>query len=207
MDCNSFRKDGKLDNNDAIAALSYGKSANMSQIEAAYMNDFSKPNCIAQNCTVVNCPFKDWPEQGYTCVNVDEFKLLVPTPESELPVFSTEKQANESTFFFNFGFDSGQFTSTVNGRNFVVPPISLQTEPDAKDELKLCKNVDSEACSESECQCTQILDLGEEFYKKPIRWELVHCALYQCSLVLFSSILEVHCLALSRFVFSPWGES
>ena len=208
VNCNSFRKDGKLDNNDAIAALSYRKSVDMSQIELAYMNDFSKPNCIRQNpCTVVNCPFKDWPEQGYTCVNVDEFELLVPTPESELPVFSTENPANESTFFFNFGFDSAEFTSTVNGRNFLIPPISLQTDPDAKDELKLCKNVDSEACSESEseCQCTQILDIGEEFYKKPIRWELVHCALYQCSLVLFNSIVEVHrlSLALSRFVFSP----
>ena len=178
-DCNSFRKDGKLDNNDAIAALSYGKSANMSQIATAYGNGYSKPNCNTQNpCTVVNCPFEDWPEQGYTCVNVDEFELLVPTPESELPVFSTEKQEEESTFFFNFGFDSTEFTSTVNGRNFLVPPISLQTEPDEQDELTLCKNVDSEACSESECQCTQILDIGEKFYEKPIRWELVHCALY-----------------------------
>ena len=190
VDCNSFRKDGKLNKNDAIAALSYGKSANMSEIEAAYMSNFSKPNCIRRKpCTVVNCPFKDWPEQGYTCVNVDEFELLVPTPESELPVFSTENPANKSTFFFNFGFDSTEFTSTVNGRNFLVPPISLQTEPDEKDKLKLCKNVSSTSCSERECLCTQILDLGEKFYKKPIRWELVHCALYHWDPVPFTGVL------------------
>ena len=176
VNCNSFTADGRLGTNDAIAALSYGNSVNMSDIEAAYMKNFSKPNCTTENpCKVVNCPFKYWPEPGYTCVNVHEFELLVPTPQNELPVFTSEKQAEESTFFFNFGFDSAEFTSTVNGRNFLVPPISLQTEPDEKDKVKICQKVDRESCNKEDCLCTQILDIGEEFYNKTIRWKFVNC--------------------------------
>ena len=182
VNCNSFTADGRLDTNDAIAALSYGNSVNMSDIEAAYMKNFSKPNCTTENpCKVVNCPFKYWPEPGYTCVNVHEFELLVPTSHYELPVFTSEKQAEESTFFFNFGFDSAEFTSTVNGRNFLVPPISLQTEPDEKDKVKICQKVDRESCNKEECLCTQILDIGEEFYNKTIRWKFVNCTLYYCN--------------------------
>ena len=169
VNCNSFQVDGKLDKNDAIAALSYGKSVNMSAIEGAYIDDFSKPDCTPRNpCTVVNCPFEDWVEPGYICVNVEKFQLLVPTPKKELPVFNSEWPAEDATFFFNFGFDSIELTSTVNGRNFLVPNISLQTEPDEKDKLTLCSDV-SKRCRKADCQCTQILDLGEKFYNKSIR--------------------------------------
>jgi FtsP/CotA-like multicopper oxidase with cupredoxin domain len=169
VNCSSLEVDGKLDKNDAIAALSYGSSVNMSAIEGAYIDDFSKPVCTARNpCTVVNCPFENGTQPIYNCVNVDKFKLLVPTPEEELPVFTSEWPAKDATFFFNFGFDSTEFTSTINGRNFLVPNISLQTEPEEKDKLTLCSDV-SETCKKEDCQCTQILDLGEKFYKKPIR--------------------------------------
>ena len=169
VNCNSFQVDGKLDKNDAIAALTYGKSVNMSAIEGAYIDDFSKPDCTPRNpCTVVNCPFEDWIEPGYICVNVEKFQLLVPTPKKELPVFNSEWPAEDATFFFNFGFDSIELTSTVNGRNFLVPNISLQTEPDEKDKLTLCSDV-SKRCRKADCQCTQILDLGEKFYNKSIR--------------------------------------
>ena len=169
VNCSSLKVDGKLDKNDAIAALSYGNAVNMSAIEGAYIDDFSKPECTAQNpCTVVNCPFENWAEPGYVCFNVDKFKLLVPTSEDKLPVFTSELPAKDATFFFNFGFDSIELTSTVNGRNFLVSNISLQTEPDEKDKLTLCSDV-SKTCNMAECQCTQILDIGEEFYKKPVR--------------------------------------
>ena len=169
--CSDFKKDAKLERNDAIAALTYGRSVNMSAIEGAYIDDFSKPNCTAQSpCTVVNCPFEEWDDPGYKCVNVDQFRLLVPTPSEELPRFESDSTADKSTFFFNFGFDSEESTSTVNGRNFVVPGISLQTEPDEKGQLDLCSNI-SVPCNpeKKDCQCTQIRELGESFYKKPIR--------------------------------------
>ena len=169
VNCSSLKVDGKLERNDAIAALTYGNSVNMSVIEAAYMNGFSKPNCTSQNpCTVVNCPFENWAEPGYQCINVDQFRLLVPTPENELPYFSSEWSANDATFFFNFGFDSTEVTSTVNGRNFLVPSVSLQTEPKDKDKLTVCSNVGA-TCNKEDCQCTQILDLGENLYNKTIR--------------------------------------
>ena len=174
VNCSSFRVDGKLDKHDAIAALSYGNSVDMSAIERAYIDDFSKPKCtIGDPCTMVNCPFENYAEPGLFCVNVDKFQLLVPTPENELPVFTSEWPAKDATFFFNFGFDSIELTSTVNGRNFLVPNISLQTEPDEKDELTLCSDV-GETCKKEDCQCTQILDLGEKFYNKPIRWVHVY---------------------------------
>ncbi|CAB3992644.1 L-ascorbate oxidase-like, partial [Paramuricea clavata] len=170
VNCNSLKVDEKLERNDAIAALTYGNSVNMSVIEAAYRNNFSKPNCTSQNpCTVVNCPFENWAEPGYQCVNVDQFRLLIPTPEKDMPNFNSEWPAKDATFFFNFGFDSTEVTSTVNGRNFVVPSISLQTEQGDKDKLTVCSDV-SVACMKEDCQCTQILDLGENFYKKPIRF-------------------------------------
>ncbi|CAB4044527.1 L-ascorbate oxidase-like, partial [Paramuricea clavata] len=170
VNCSSLKVDGKLEKNDAIAALTYGNSVNMSVIEAAYNNGFSKPNCTSQNpCTVVNCPFKNWAEPGYKCVNVDQFRLLIPTPENELPRFSSEWPAKDATFFFNFGFDSTEVTSTVNGRNFLVPSVSLQTEPKDKDKLTVCSDVGA-TCNKEDCQCTQILDLGENFYKKPVRF-------------------------------------
>ncbi len=169
VNCSSLEVDGKLDKNDAIAALSYGNAVNMSAIEGTYIDDFSKPECTAENpCTVVNCPFENWAEPGYVCFNVDKFKLLVPTSQNELPVFTSEWPAKDATFFFNFGFDSIELTSTVNGRNFLVPSTSLQTEPDEKDKLSLCSDV-SKTCNMAECQCTQILDIGEKFYKKPVR--------------------------------------
>lgn len=169
LNCESKKVDGKLETNDAIAALTYGDSVNMSVIEAAYMNGFSKPNCTSQNpCTVVNCPFKNWAEPGYQCVNIDQFQLLIPTPENEVPNFSSEWPAKDATFFFNFGFDSIEVTSTVNGRNFLVPNISLQTEPKDKDNLTVCSDVGG-TCMKEDCQCTQILDLGENFYNKTIR--------------------------------------
>ena len=176
VNCSSLTRDEKLDTNDAIAALSYGKSVNMTAIEGAYIDDFSKPQCTIQDpCTIVNCPFKSWTEPGYRCVNVDQFRLLVPTPQNEVPVFTSEWRADEATFFFNFGFDSIELTSTVNGRNFLVPNISLQTEPGDKKDLKLCSNV-SKTCQKENCQCTQILEIGDRFYKKPIRYyyHLIH---------------------------------
>ncbi|CAB4006067.1 L-ascorbate oxidase-like [Paramuricea clavata] len=169
VNCSSLKVDGKLETNDAIAALTYGNSVNMFVIEEAYRNGFSKPDCTSQNpCTVVNCPFENWAEPGYQCVNVDQFQLLIPTPEKDVPNFSSEWSAEDATFFFNFGFDSTEVTSTVNGRNFVVPSISLQTEQEDKDNMTVCSDV-SAACMKEDCQCTQILDLGENFYNKTIR--------------------------------------
>ncbi|XP_028402557.1 laccase-2-like [Dendronephthya gigantea] len=172
VNCSSLVRDEKLDTNDAIAALSYGRSVNMTAIEGAYIDDFSKPtNCTSQNpCTIVNCPFKTWSaEPGYKCVNVDQFVLLVPTQKNELPVFTSEWSADEATFFFNFGFDSIELTSTVNGRNFLVPNISLQTEPKYKRDVSLCSNV-SKPCEKKDCQCTQMVEIGDKFYKKPVRF-------------------------------------
>ena len=174
VNCKTFKRDKELENNDAIAALTYGKTeANKTIIEKEYKNKNPR-NCSGVNaCKVVNCPFRDFGpsnEIGYKCINVDEFNLLTPTPARELPEWNS---SDDRSFikFFNFGFDSDEFTSSINGRNFVVPNVSLQTEPQDRDQILNCKRLDG-PCVGKECQCTQIIDIPEEYYSKPIRFVL-----------------------------------
>ena len=107
----------------------------------------------------------------YTCVNVENFKLLTPTRAEELP--DSDSVTDDSTFFFNFAFDSDEITSTINGRNFILPSTSLFAEKKLLDEIKpqICTDTDNE-CKGSPCQCIHIVDLGESFYKKTVRFVL-----------------------------------
>ena len=170
VNCGTLKRDNGLENNDAIAVLTYGKtSINKTVIEQQYVDKDPK-NCTNKSCIVVNCPFEDFlNKSGYQCRNVDSFQLLEPTPAEQLPNSITIN--DDSTWFFNFGFDSIEFTSTVNGRNFLLPNISLQTEEGAQDKIQgeKCTNTDN-TCSGKSCQCTQIVDITEMFYDKPIRF-------------------------------------
>ena len=179
VNCETFTRGRELENNDAIAALTYGKTeANKTIIEKEYKNKNPR-NCGVNTCIVVNCPFQDYRPlnaTGFKCVNVDKFQLLRQTPEKELPQWKPWTSDNKTAGyirFFNFGFDSEQFTSTVNGRNFVVPSVSLQTEPNVKTEIKdqVCSNTQVN-CTGDACQCTQIIEIGELYYNKPIRFVL-----------------------------------
>ena len=109
MNCETLGRDANLECNDAIAVLTYNNSnVNRAMIEDEYIN--GKKVCSESNiCTVTNCPFEKYPASlGYNCTNVDQFQLLVPTPENELP---DSESVDASTWFFNFGFDSVEFTS------------------------------------------------------------------------------------------------
>ena len=172
VNCGTLKRDNGLENNDAIAVLTYGKtSINKTAIEQQYV-DKDPVNCIKKSCTVINCPFKDFlKKSGYQCRNVDKFQLLKPTPAEELP--NPADIRKNSTWFFNFGFDSDELTSTVNGRSFLMPNISLQTEPGDKSEIegKVCKKTNV-SCNEEKCQCIQIVNIDEYFYDKPVRFVL-----------------------------------
>jgi len=74
-------------------------------------------------CKAVNCPFENFHSSYYiNCTNVNDLKLLEATPSNKLP--NANPDAN-STFFVNFNFEGGSDTSSINGRNFLLPAQCL----------------------------------------------------------------------------------
>ena len=184
----TFKRDKELENNDAIAALTYGKTeANKTIIEKEYQNKNPR-NCGVNTCIVVNCPFRNFgPSYGYECINVERFKLLTPTPAEELPHWTPG--SHSLIKFFNFGFDGPELTTSINGRTFVVPNVSLQTEPLDRDQVQNCKSVE-ETCVGKDCKCTHIIEIFEQHYNKPIRFVL--SSLSEGNLIRFSHPIHLH---------------
>ena len=144
VNCETLERDTNLESNDAIAVLTYdGNQINRKMIEDEYINGNrnGQTECNAVNpCTVANCPFENYQADSiFNCSNmhINELKLLVPTPENELP---DSKDVN-TTNFLNFGFDSEESTSTINGRNFIFPTQSRQTQDNGQIDSEFCKNL------------------------------------------------------------------
>ena len=173
VDCKSLKRDSTLEENDAIAVLTYDN--NPVDVDTfKYSQQDSKDCSESSMCTVTNCPFEEYNRsEGFECINVGEFKLIVPTPQDELP--DSENVDIDSTFFFNFGFDSLAFTSTINGRNFILPSIALQTEKDSRDQIEsqICRNLQDECrADDTKCECTHIVSISNDLYRKTVRFVL-----------------------------------
>lgn len=173
VNCNTLVRDDSFKYNDAIALLTYdGEEVSNDMIETLYINGGDKGCSEGSICTVANCPFENYQSgSGYDCSNMHahEFKLLVPTPKNELP--KSDEVDNDSTRFFNFGFDSVEFTSTINGRNFILPNVSLQTGDSSK--VKVCRDLDKECnLEEDDCTCVHIIDIDSSFSGKTFRFVL-----------------------------------
>ena len=174
VNCATLTKESNLQYNDALAVLTKnGNSINFAAIQNEYTR--GRRSCGTSNpCRVANCPFQNYvSSSGYDCSNfhIQELELLVPTPEDELP--KSNEVTIESTFFFNFGFDSIEFTSTVNGRNFILPTTSLQTQGDQNIESELCKEL-SHKCrpDEDDCKCVQVINIGSNLSGQTVRFVL-----------------------------------
>ena len=92
---------------------------------------------------------------------MEELKLLYPTPDYELPSLDPEIE-----LFFNFAFENPERTSTINGRSFIFPTASLQTQTQELDRNKenlLCNFEDD--CKDG-CHCLHIHKVP---YKKTVR--------------------------------------
>ena len=165
--CNTAETRG----HDAIALLTYNsnlkwKDVTFNQIEINYSR---QRVCSSSNpCTVTNCPFQNYPaDTNLVCKNSETFRPLVPDERySNFPLSETE-------LFFNFGFDSDDDTSTINGRNFILPSVSLQTETDSSkvEQINKCTE-SSEECDSStdgDCQCVHMVDIDESSYNKRVR--------------------------------------
>ena len=148
---------------EAIAILHYSRSEPPSPLDYEGISSFPKNCSESSQCTAVNCPFQNFhPSYNIDCVNVYELKLLYPTPDSELPSSQVDNE-----LIFNFAFENAQRTSTINGRNFIFPSASLQTQTEEfdRDREKIACNLD-DTC-ENGCHCLHIYDIP---YKKTVRF-------------------------------------
>ena len=150
----------------AEAILHYGQpddaaipSSQYQQIEA------SSPTRQCQEtdtCKAVNCPFEEFhPSYYIECVNVDQLRLLEETPSSSVPNNVVSLPITEHRIFFNFNFEGRSLTSSINGRNFILPPAPPQTqEEDFIEQAEVCDL--NEACnpsSTSSCTCVHMRNI------------------------------------------------
>ena len=111
-------------------------------------------------CTALNCPFESYDESdNIDCIPVTDLSLLFETPTEELP---SSDQPN-AEHFFNFGANGEGSTRSINGRNFLSPHGSLQTQPGQEQIEKICELGDIDCLSPQECVCTQLHNLTTDY--------------------------------------------
>ena len=118
-------------------------------------------------CVAINCPFPAFHTSYNTrCINVHEFRMLWPTPSSELPSADLDPDCTDCELFFNIGSD----TDNINGRNMQLSSFPLQTQKadifpnDFCDLRKTCQG-DSDHCS-----CLHVREVSS--FNKTIRFVL-----------------------------------
>ena len=107
-------------------------------------------------CNAVNCPFENFlPSYGVECINVDRFRLLINTSAEELP--EAYPSDDNHLFFLNLNFEGEGSSSSINGRNFLLPPYPPQTNRDLYNEYaNICNNTQdcSDTSNSAKCICT-----------------------------------------------------
>ncbi|XP_078351402.1 uncharacterized protein LOC144636140 [Oculina patagonica] len=114
-------------------------------------------------CKAVNCPFKDFhPSYNISCTNVDSLRLLEPTLSDELPDANPEEDCANCTFFINFSFEGDSDTSSVNGRNFILPSSPPQIQPKKFYEDDTICNLTTD-CNPftPACSCAHVIDIPQ----------------------------------------------
>ncbi len=112
-------------------------------------------------CSALNCPFLRYPPGSYTtCIPVTDLQLLFAT-QDEIPSNTIQ---TKNQHFFDFAFRGISDSAAINGRNFIVPSGSLQTQNDSEMYEDICQlgRVNC-AANPDQCTCTQIIDLDEPF--------------------------------------------
>lgn len=119
-------------------------------------------NCTQESlCTDLNCPFEAHTPGTYIqCIPVTQMRLLFETKD-EVPSNNIE-DANEH--FFDFGFTGISRSAAINGRTFLIPSGSLQTQPNGEMDTRVCQ-LGSIDCTDdpTQCICTQIIQLSGPF--------------------------------------------
>ena len=133
-------------------------------------NESPARNCSKVNqCIAVNCPFEKFhPSYNITCFNVQNLSLLEPTPDNELPTAYPDSSCQDCRHFINFNFEGSSTTSSVNGRNFILPSFPPQTQnQDFLNKSKICDP--SADCNPStiDCSCVYMIDIP---YNKTVQF-------------------------------------
>ena len=119
-------------------------------------------------CTALNCPFESYDESdNIDCIPITDLSLLFETPAEELP---SSGQPN-AEHFFNFGNNGEGRTFSINGRNFLSPHGSLQTQPGQEQKEKICELGNVDCLSPQECLCTQLHNLTTD-YRETVQFVL-----------------------------------
>ena len=158
----------------AEAILHYSQSedlddpdANVPSTQYQEIKDKSPPiQCTKDaRCKAVNCPFKGFhPSYNITCVNVKDLRLLQPTPPDDLPNANPKNltECPDCRHFVNFNFEGDSETSSVNGRNFLLPSFPPQTQYQQFEEKDIKCNL-SVSCNPStlDCSCVHVIEIPE----------------------------------------------
>ena len=129
------------------------------------------------HCRAINCPFKDFHKKYHTiCINVNELNLLQETESNHLPLATPSPNCDDCNYFINFNPEGQSETSSVNGRNFVFPPVPPQTQNKEFHEQAIECDLDTN-CNPSTlgCLCTHIIDIP---YQKTIQFVLTAMGAY-----------------------------
>ena len=110
-------------------------------------------------CNAVNCPFENFHESyNINCINVHNLTLLEPTPPSELP--DPYPKCPNCRHFLNFHFEGEKQTSSVNGRNFILPSFPPQTQyEDFQQRDNICSLEADCNPSTPDCSCVHVIQI------------------------------------------------
>ena len=153
-----------LDGNNAHTAeaiLSYADKPPSTKDYAKIRWRASLNRCFRNSrCEALNCPFESYDQSDFIdCIPITNLSLLFETPTNELP---SSEQPN-AEHFFNFGANGEGGTRSINGRNFLSPHGSLQTQPGQEQREKICELGNVDCLSPQECLCTQLHNLTADY--------------------------------------------
>ena len=151
-----------ISGHDVRAVLHYDGSDIPVGPDYANITEIAKTCTEEAPCVEVNCPFEKYhPAYNITCINAHQLKLFFPTPLDELPSADYDEE-----YFFNFAFENGARSATINARSFISPSVSPQVAPDHIKDSSLC-NLDDDC--KNGCFCTHKVDIP---FNKTIRFVL-----------------------------------
>ena len=123
--------------------------------------------CTSQSpCLAVNCPFEYFlPVYNISCINAHELVLLEKTPQKEVPANDV---TDSNSYFLNFNFAGESGSSTINGRNFIFPPVAPVVQRELfNEQANICDNsISCDPFNIDDCLCTHVLTLE---YKQTIQ--------------------------------------
>ncbi len=127
------------------------------------------PTCDrTSRCVAINCPFEKFHYNYFTkCINIQQLEL---TKEDKMPEAYPDPGCTNCLHFFNFNFEGNAGSASINGRNFILPPVPPQTQHDEfYDQANICNKTANCNPSTLECSCTHVVDIP---YKKTIQFVL-----------------------------------